>query len=1317
MIKNVLEQRRKSLFILPFISVVREKMFYLQELLAPGGLTVEGFFGGYSPPCGFQATDIAVCTIEKANSIVNKLLEQQRIDQLGCIVVDEIHLISDASRGYILELLLAKILYACRRFGHRIQIVTMSATLPNLELLTRWLGAEFYRTDFRPVALHEMIKIDNTIYDQRMQPLRQLDAAAFAAAALAAKDQDGVGQLCAETLLEGCAVIVFCPSKDWCESLSTHVAGFIYAMGKCKDGEIGPKLRAALNMEAIAELKAQLRNSAAGLDAVMEKAISYGCAFHHAGLTTDERDIVEAAFKAGTLKVLVATSTLSSGVNLPARRVLIRSPMFGGKVMNALTYKQMIGRAGRTGKDTLGESILICGAANKMAGKELVCAQLPVLRSCLAADGHVHLKRAILEIIAAGMAASTGDLEQFTNSTLLAAENGVPFSCVAVAESLRDQRNTRSRRSRDSSAVMDSEAPAAEDDRDPIATCLRFLLRYEFVRLQSDDTGGDAHFVATRLGMACLASSMPPGDGFLLFSELQRSRQSFVLESELHAVYLVTPFSVCYQMQSIDWLGYLDMWERLPAAMRRVGEMVGVRESFLVKAMRAQKLEFKALQVHKRFYTALALQELVNETNVNVVAAKYKCSRGMLQSLQQMASTFAAVVTAFCTALNWNLLALIIEQFRERLFFGVHRELIDLMRLSNLNGQRARCLFDGGFKTLAELANADGRTVERVLYDSIGFDARQREGESDFEAARRNKVRCLYITGRAGVTVQEAAKLLIEDARRYLEQEMGLKNVQWNVIDVGDELKTENVPVDQVIAKIPTESEDIFESGSPRPERKITPKRKPTEQPENAAEFRPPSDEPRRSGTRKSPRIQQQQQFKTPVRSGSNTILSNPAPATNELMSSESEAEIISTPVQTQKNRTRTQQDRTKHLKTVQKTARKPAKPIVENPMQNQIIDANSIDSIGFSRTRNGSNSSNSMLNSSHILSVHKSDDHHDDTASNGLDKLDIINVCGNPDLFAEFAAEVGRAHELSLALAVSHNLPKARRSTVIGGNLMRADATPDANDSQMRTNRRCVFDENMLYINGVAICVGDSPVCFYMEMQDHKTGSGVQFAEKIALLEAICGRSDLTLRLYDAKEQCKALRKAVPSIRQFGGRLEDPRIAGWLLQPDVDSGLREMAEKFAPEWVGVCRLGGDALQNGALGMHYLSEVVPRLRAAVDCTTAGPILRGQKENLLRLGSGDILKSFAGNVDSTCWHTQQMTFALLPRYGNAHSAIAHCDGNRWHVRLSRPVVPGGRQHQRSDATAGRRNVQAARSSLQCRLGRRSCQSAGNAQEGW
>lgn len=73
----------------------------------------------------------------------------------------------------------------------------------------------------------------------------------------------------------------------------------------------------------------------------------------------DERDIVEGAFQVSTLRVLVATSTLSSGVNLPARRVLVRCPPLRSGAADVLMYRQMVGRAGRMGKDTAGSALIL----------------------------------------------------------------------------------------------------------------------------------------------------------------------------------------------------------------------------------------------------------------------------------------------------------------------------------------------------------------------------------------------------------------------------------------------------------------------------------------------------------------------------------------------------------------------------------------------------------------------------------------------------------------------------------------------------------------------------------------------------------------------------------------------------------------------------------------------------------------------------------------------------------------------------------------------------------------------------------------------
>ena len=54
----------------------------------------------------------------------------------------------------------------------------MSATLPNLDLLASWLGANLYHTDFRPVPLTEHIKVGTTIYDQAMTKVRDIEVKA-----------------------------------------------------------------------------------------------------------------------------------------------------------------------------------------------------------------------------------------------------------------------------------------------------------------------------------------------------------------------------------------------------------------------------------------------------------------------------------------------------------------------------------------------------------------------------------------------------------------------------------------------------------------------------------------------------------------------------------------------------------------------------------------------------------------------------------------------------------------------------------------------------------------------------------------------------------------------------------------------------------------------------------------------------------------------------------------------------------------------------------------------------------------------------------
>ena len=89
----------------------------------------------------------------------------------------------------------------------------------------------------------------------------------------------------------------------------------------------------------------------------------------------------------------------------------------------------------------------------------------------------------------------------------------------------------------------------------------------------------------------------------------------------------MTPIYLQDQWSDLDWYLYYNLWERLPQQYKYVGEKVGVEERFLAKAVRnniqtrtAQQLD--TLRIHRRFYTALVLQELVNEVPLPVISKR-----------------------------------------------------------------------------------------------------------------------------------------------------------------------------------------------------------------------------------------------------------------------------------------------------------------------------------------------------------------------------------------------------------------------------------------------------------------------------------------------------------------------------------------------------------------------------------------------------------------------------------------------------------------------------------------------------------------------
>ena len=124
--------------------------------------------------------------------------------------------------------------------------------------------------------------------------------------------------------------------------------------------------------------------------------------------------------KSKSISVLCATSTLAAGVNLPARRVIFKHPYVGqpDNILDPVKYKQMAGRAGRAGLDDLGESYLLeCKGTPDSRLLSLMTQDIPPIESCLK-EGKKGMYRALLEVIAAGVAKRYAEIDKYAKSTL-----------------------------------------------------------------------------------------------------------------------------------------------------------------------------------------------------------------------------------------------------------------------------------------------------------------------------------------------------------------------------------------------------------------------------------------------------------------------------------------------------------------------------------------------------------------------------------------------------------------------------------------------------------------------------------------------------------------------------------------------------------------------------------------------------------------------------------------------------------------------------------------------------------------------------------
>ncbi|KAF5221529.1 hypothetical protein ECC02_005416 [Trypanosoma cruzi] len=688
LLRCLLNRKKSCFFVLPFVSLAEEKAVGLRPFGDALGFAVDGHYGTQGRLHLPKRTAVFVCTIEKANSLLNHMLEEGLTEELGAVVVDELHMLGESHRGATLELFLSKLL--C--LPHQVQIIGMSATIPNLPNIAKWLRASCYLGQYRPIPLRQYAVVDGMVMEDGERNERNLVAAGYAT--------ETEQLLLLATEIQGASVLIFCASRQQCVDTARLIARNRKGM---KDGFH------SASTSTLGALQNELSSFGADVN-VLSQILPHGVAFHHGGLLGEERELIERAYRQREINILCCTSTLAAGVNLPARRVIFKTPYVGRDFLTKSRYLQMCGRAGRAGLDEFGESFLLLSRRDSHRGRELMRQEVEMCSSQMLSQASAF-ERALLECVAVGVIGSPSAAQAWMANLMChhaagpfdpvydVASRPLPVALEGILQSSMDQlvrsglvQRVSLRREADEGGDAATMQPAGNDD--------------EQVSLS-----------ATPFGACSVRSCFSIEEALLVRGELENlQRTGLILADDLHLCYFLTPLR---EIGECNWSAYCEVLSQMSENRQRIANMVGVDEFFVHQRSMGLGDPYggsgSRTFATRRFFVALMLADLLSEVPMSVVERRYQCNRGQLQSLMRSASMFSSSITSFCRAMEWFSLEAVLSSYVKRLGFGVKPDIVPLMEIRGLQPARARALWAAGFKDPAAIAASNpGELLQRV---------------------------------------------------------------------------------------------------------------------------------------------------------------------------------------------------------------------------------------------------------------------------------------------------------------------------------------------------------------------------------------------------------------------------------------------------------------------------------------------------------------------------------------------------------------------------------------------------------------------------
>ncbi len=518
-----------------------------------------------------------------------------------------------------------------------------------------------------------------------------------------ASGKDQTVALCLDTIYRSKQALVFCASKRAAESQAEKLAKEI----REENTNIHFLKLKKLSEKILTTLSTPTKQCKR-----LALCVKKGAAFHHAGLASKQRELIEDSFRNGLIRVICSTPTLAAGLDMPAFRTIIRdTKRFGNRGMVSipvLEYEQMAGRAGRPGKEDYGEAIIIAKNEEDIANMfaSYVHGEVEDIFSKLAVEP--VLRTYILSLVATEFVKDNNSLYAFFDKT---------FYAHQFSDKLRLHRTL------DKMILLLQEWGFLEETQNSEKekkTESLFMPATELLKQETEkNKGRQEPLIATDLGRRVSELYLDPLTAHVLIVGLEKlSKNPLEPNDESQAFALVHLLNCSLEMMPLLRCKVID-----------------------AEIIQSRRIQQKFLFTEEEFYdvsvddfddtikTTQLFVDWMSERTEDELLERYNVRPGELSIKIQKADWLLYACEELARISNFKPTIRIVKQLRVRVKHGVKSELLTLLHFKGIGRVRARKLFIHNIKTIKDVERATTELLVGIIGTKLAASLKEQVGQ------------------------------------------------------------------------------------------------------------------------------------------------------------------------------------------------------------------------------------------------------------------------------------------------------------------------------------------------------------------------------------------------------------------------------------------------------------------------------------------------------------------------------------------------------------------------------------------------------------